>query len=224
MSSSRPSAISARVLPTPEKMIRSAGTPAARARQQFALRDDVHPGARARERRQHRLVGIGLHRIADERGDSRRPPRRRGNGVRSSRWSSNRRACRPRARCARGHVFGEQGAVTIGENGAWRALRAADRGRTTTWARRSPCPCCGTGVDPRDCSKSFEPRSGPAATSGSPRRPQADAANPSAATKTIVKARRAGLHRVVGITAETPNRRPHYTRKRWGCERLASRV
>ena len=34
---------------------------------QFAFRDHVHAGAEARERAQHRLVGIGLHRVADER-------------------------------------------------------------------------------------------------------------------------------------------------------------
>ena len=34
---------------------------------QFALGDDVHPRAEPRQGRQHRLVGIGLHRVADER-------------------------------------------------------------------------------------------------------------------------------------------------------------
>ena len=33
---------------------------------QFAFRDDVHPGAEARQRREHRLVGIRLDRIADQ--------------------------------------------------------------------------------------------------------------------------------------------------------------
>ncbi len=34
---------------------------------QLALADDVHAGAEPRQRREHRLIGIGLHRVADER-------------------------------------------------------------------------------------------------------------------------------------------------------------
>ncbi len=42
---------------------------------QFAFRDDVHAGAEPRQGRQHSLVGIGLHGIADERVEAaeRRP-------------------------------------------------------------------------------------------------------------------------------------------------------
>ena len=43
---------------------------AGRARaQQFALGDHVGAGAEPRQRRDHRLVGIGLHRVADQRVD-----------------------------------------------------------------------------------------------------------------------------------------------------------
>ena len=34
---------------------------------QFALGDDVHARAQTRQGREHRLVGVGLHRVADER-------------------------------------------------------------------------------------------------------------------------------------------------------------
>ncbi len=34
---------------------------------ELALGDDVHAGSEARKRRQHRLVGVGLHGVADER-------------------------------------------------------------------------------------------------------------------------------------------------------------
>ena len=34
---------------------------------QFAFRNDVHAGPEPRQRGQHRLIGIGLHRVADER-------------------------------------------------------------------------------------------------------------------------------------------------------------
>ena len=60
------SAISSRVLPTPAKMIRSAGTPAARRPLQLAGRDHVHAGAEPGHGREHGLVGVGLDGEADE--------------------------------------------------------------------------------------------------------------------------------------------------------------
>ena len=68
--------------------MRSPGTPAARRAAQLALRDDVHAGAEAREGLQHRLVGIRLDGVADERlaageglGEDAVMPRQRGGRV-----------------------------------------------------------------------------------------------------------------------------------------------
>ncbi len=67
MPASSPSAISARVLPTPEKMIFCGGVPGSERAAQFAFGDDVHAGAELDQRFQHRLVGVRLHGVADER-------------------------------------------------------------------------------------------------------------------------------------------------------------
>ncbi len=67
MSAASAKSISSAVLPTPENMIfcrRDAGRQRA---PQLAFRDDVGAGAQLGQRLQHRLVGIGLHRIADHR-------------------------------------------------------------------------------------------------------------------------------------------------------------
>ena len=63
---SRPSAISSRVLPTPENTIRSPGTPGRQGPPQLALGHDVHTGAQAGQGPQDRLVRVGLHGVADE--------------------------------------------------------------------------------------------------------------------------------------------------------------
>ena len=60
------SAISRAVLPTPENTILPAGTPAAKRPPQFPLRHDIHAGAEIGHGLDHRLVGIGLHRIANQ--------------------------------------------------------------------------------------------------------------------------------------------------------------
>ncbi len=92
---------------------------------QLALGDDVHAGAQPRQRRQHRLIGIGLHRVADQRrpvGESRAEDAKMALDRR--RWNSNRTACRPRRAMSRQiDVFGVQGAVAIGEmvHGAYRS-------------------------------------------------------------------------------------------------------
>ena len=51
--------------------MRSPGTPAARARRSSPSETDVHARPLAREQGQHGLVGIGLHREADERVEPR---------------------------------------------------------------------------------------------------------------------------------------------------------
>ena len=48
-------------------MIRSAGTPAARRALELAERHHVGAGAEPRQRRDHGLVGIRLHGVADQR-------------------------------------------------------------------------------------------------------------------------------------------------------------
>jgi hypothetical protein len=59
--------ISARVLPTPEKMIFFGSAPTASTRAQFAARDDVEAAAGFGEHAQHAERRIGLHRVADQR-------------------------------------------------------------------------------------------------------------------------------------------------------------
>ena len=54
------------VLPTPEKMIRSAGTPAFSARSISPRLTVSAPAPFARQRRQHGNVGVGLHRKRDQ--------------------------------------------------------------------------------------------------------------------------------------------------------------
>ena len=59
-------AISSPVLPTPEKVILPRDAGGARAGE-FAARHHVHAGADFGEQGEHRLIGVGLHRIADQR-------------------------------------------------------------------------------------------------------------------------------------------------------------
>src|SRR6516165_3766608 len=66
MPSSTASASSAAVLPMPENMILSGAMPAARALE-LAFRHHVGAGAETGERLDHRLVGIRLHGVADQR-------------------------------------------------------------------------------------------------------------------------------------------------------------
>ena len=75
MPASSASAISRAVLPTPENMILSGGMPAARARCSSPSETTSAPAPSSRQRRDHRLVGIGLHGVADERvGTSAKAP------------------------------------------------------------------------------------------------------------------------------------------------------
>ena len=57
--------ISARVLPTPEKMTLGRSPPAASTRVEFAAGDDVKAAAGLRKHLQHAQGGVGLHGIAD---------------------------------------------------------------------------------------------------------------------------------------------------------------
>ena len=67
MPSSTASASSRAVLPMPENMILSGGMPAARARRSSPSETTSAPAPRRRQRRDHRLVGIRLHGVADQR-------------------------------------------------------------------------------------------------------------------------------------------------------------
>ena len=93
-----PARISARVLPTPEKMMsRRLGADGQHALE-FAARDDVEAAAGLREHLQHAERGVGLHRVADHRLAAREAALVGGQRV-EHRWPSNRRtaACRARA-------------------------------------------------------------------------------------------------------------------------------
>ncbi len=68
MPASTAAASSAAVLPTPENMIFSGGNAGGERALQLAARHDVGAGAEPRQRRDHGLVGIRLHGVADERG------------------------------------------------------------------------------------------------------------------------------------------------------------
>ncbi len=116
MPSSSPSAISSRVLPTPEKMILSPGTPAARARLSSPSETTSMPAPRRARVVKHRLVGIGLHRVADER----RPIGEGGaEDLEMPLDGGARIAIERRADFAgdfrQRHVFGVQRAVPVGE-------------------------------------------------------------------------------------------------------------
>ena len=90
---------------------------------QFAFRNHVGAGAELCQRAQHRLVGIRLHGVADQRVEAGEGLwRRRGNGGSASPSNSNRTACRPFAAMSGiGHVLGMQHAVAIVEmvHGNW---------------------------------------------------------------------------------------------------------
>ena len=73
---SSPRAISASVLPTPAKTMRSGREPGAPRGEQLAARDDVGPRPERGEQAQDRPVAVGLHRVADP-----RPGRREGRLV-----------------------------------------------------------------------------------------------------------------------------------------------
>jgi hypothetical protein len=59
--------ISARVLPTPEKMIFFGSCADRQHARQFAAGDDVEAAAGLREHLQHAQRRVGLHRVADQR-------------------------------------------------------------------------------------------------------------------------------------------------------------
>ena len=60
MSSSSAAAISRRILPTPENVMLLARHADSASAAQFALRDDVHPGAELRQRSEHGLLEFAL--------------------------------------------------------------------------------------------------------------------------------------------------------------------
>ncbi len=99
--------------------------PAHARAQQFAFGDHVGAGAELRQRRDHRLIGIRLHGVADQRIDV-------GEGAGEhlvvpldggARIAIERRAdgLRQRDEIDR---FGMQHAVAIGESDAWQVFRA----------------------------------------------------------------------------------------------------
>ena len=144
MPSSSASASSSAVLPTPEKMIslrRDAGRPRP---PQFAVGDHVHAGAEPRQRREHRLVGVRLHGVADER-------RLAGEGVgehaEMPRQRRGRIAVERRADLGREHgqvdALGVQDAVAIFEMVHGRSEAAtskASRGKRSCGPRSGLCP------------------------------------------------------------------------------------
>ena len=81
-----------------------AGTPAASARRSSPSETTSTPAPSRASVRDHGQVGVGLHRVADQR--SSRPGERRraarGSAAPASRWNSSRTACRPPRRCAQG--------------------------------------------------------------------------------------------------------------------------
>ena len=80
-------------------MILSGGTPAASARLSSPPDTTSAPAPSLRQRRDHRLVGIRLDRVADQRRHVGEGVRRtRGSAAPASRSNSNRTACRPPAR------------------------------------------------------------------------------------------------------------------------------
>ena len=91
---------------------------------QFAFGDDVHAGAELAQRPQHRLVGIRLHGIADERipvgerfGEDPVVPLQR------SRSNSNRTACRPLRRSGAGQRPRHAERRRDRQSDAWRGLK-----------------------------------------------------------------------------------------------------
>ena len=125
MPCSTASASSRAVLPTPENMIFSRRHAGAARAQKFALGDHVGAGAEPRQRRDHGLIGIRFHRIADQRvdvGEGLRehaimPLKRRG------RIAIERRADGVRQR-DQIDVFGVQHAVAISEMMHGRVFKA----------------------------------------------------------------------------------------------------
>ena len=198
MPSSSASASSAAVLPMPENMIFSGGMPAATRALEFAARHHVGAGAELGQRRDHRLVGIRLHGVADER-------RHVGEGVgehavvplqRRGRIAIERRADRLREV---GEIdrLGVQHAVAIGEvvhgtlgglsRSASRSACAAAAVASTAAARRVRPAARHPGVQPDRRRRPSRPGGG----SSPPLRPQP--ARPSAATRapmTAIRTRR----------------------------------
>ena len=141
---------------------------ARRARaQQLALRDDVDARAEPRQRRQHGLIGIGLHRVADQRidvgeGAGKTP----GSAARSSRSNSNRTACRPRPRARSDRRPRRASRRRDSRNGAW-GMCLEHRAGKRAW--RALICCRGQ----NECSGAIAEREGRAGTtsSGRPERP-----------------------------------------------------
>ena len=70
MPSSRACSISARVLPTPEKMTRDGSAAGPEDAEEFAAADDVEAGASAREEAKNAEISVGFHCVADAVGDA----------------------------------------------------------------------------------------------------------------------------------------------------------
>ena len=142
MPSSTASASSASVLPTPENMILSGGMPAARARLSSPAETTSAPAPRRASVLMHRLVGIRLQRVADQRrhiGERLRehavvPFERRG------RIAIERRADRAR-QIDEIDPLGVQHAVAIVEmvhgGSWWRFSRAGSRAGWCDWGQRT---------------------------------------------------------------------------------------
>ena len=114
--------ISARVLPTPEKMMSPASAPAASTRSSSPPETMSKPQPACGEDLQHAERGVGLHRIADLRLAAREAALvGRQRGQHRTPWSRRTAACRARAPGRQPDVFDEQLAVAAVRSGDGRA-------------------------------------------------------------------------------------------------------
>ena len=200
MPASSPKAISRAVLPTPEKTILSAGYPRRERAAKLALRHDVGAGAEPAERRDDRLVGVRLQRVADQMVEAR-------EGFvedaivarRASPSNSNRTACRRLPRSSAPGRLRRGARLPSARSGARRSPRGGSRGRSADlrWPSAAPpsrrcrtSPDRGatrplTGRRPRRLRP--EPRSSRSGASSAPRRPQPPRA--ATATRRMMSAR-----------------------------------
>ena len=160
MSASSAAAISARRLPDAGKGDAVARHARLHRAEQFAARHHVHAGAQSGQRRQHGLVGIGLHRVADERRQ-----RREGFGEDAVMALDRRRRIAIEGRAdlvgdaRQRHVFGKERAVAIGEMMHRRIASSSSKqgieeeGRARNGYRRgtAPRPARGRALPGRSC-------------------------------------------------------------------------
>ena len=105
--------------------------------QQLAFGDHVGAGAEPRQRRDHGLIGIGLHRVTDERVDVGEGfARRRDNAAPASRSHSNRTACRRRRRASPDRQLRRAARRRDKRSDAWRVFKASTGCQCETSAKR----------------------------------------------------------------------------------------